>query len=179
MRCGDDVLKIQIREKLDREEESRNMFMKHVSGCIYMAVLEEEDCVDSVFASIDAAISYGKEHCDETFKIDKVILEDAPEAGVGADTLTVGEAEFKKDGTWISCSCQDTAEPGFVFINAIQPEGFEDAYIPVLNPFEKGDIVKSRWGYYGIVDESQKEWKKQVEKHRNGSRKPGTKTAAT
>ena len=46
-----------------------------------------------------------------------------------------------------------------MIINAIQPEGFEDAYIPVLNPFEYGDIVRIMGdSRLAVVITGQEEW---------------------
>ena len=53
-----------------------------------------------------------------------------------------GRAVFKMDGTLVSCECCSPRKIEFKVINSIEPVGFEEAYIPVLNSFEYGDIVR-------------------------------------
>lgn len=139
----DKELKEQIQKRLDAEAEEEKAFMLRDSDYVHMVFLDDAKNAESVFVSVDAAIAYGKENCDETFKINKEILEDRLDDDADAEQglLLGGEAEFKKDGTLLSCRCWGLKEPDVVFINDIEPEGFEEAYIPVLNPFEYGDIV--------------------------------------
>lgn len=77
-----------------------------------------------------------------------------------------GFIRFDREGE-VRCVCSYEI-PGLFDSDSIEEmcRHFSEMYFEVPNPFEKGDIVKSHWGYYGIVDESQKEWKEQVEKHR-------------
>ena len=43
---------------------------------------------------------------------------------------------------------------------------FSEMYFELPNPFERGDIVKTCWGSYGIVGMTSEEWKKRVAKHK-------------
>lgn len=166
----DDVLKGQIQKRLDAEVEEERMFMIRDSGYVHSVFLDDAKNAGSVFASVDAAIAYGKENCDETFKIDKAILEDRlesmePDEDKEQGSLLGGEAEFKKDGTLLSCRCWGSKEPDFVILGGIEPEGFEEAYIPVLNPFEYGDIVRIIGDDRpAVVVTSKERWKESLER---------------
>ncbi len=157
---ADEVLKEQIEKRLEIEREMQRTFMIHDSDYVHSVMLDDAKNSDSVFASIDAAILYGKENCEKTFKISKAILEDKLEADMEERILLGGEAEFKKDGAMIYCACYHSKEIVVTINNAIDPTCFEDAYIPVLNPFEYGDIVHIMGDSRpAIVVVSQEQWK--------------------
>lgn len=157
---ADEVLKEQIEKRLEIERETERAFMIHDSDYVHSVILDDAENSDSVFASIDAAILYGKENCEETFKISKAILEDKLEPGMEERILLGGEAKFKKDGTMIYCECYNSKEIEVIFINGIEATSFEEAYIPVPNPFEYGDIVHIMGDSRpAIVVTSQEQWK--------------------
>lgn len=157
---SDEILKEQIQKRLETEVEKKREFMLCGNNYVHSVVLDEERNTDSVFLSIDTAILYGKENCEETFKISKAILEDKLEFNTEERILLGGEANFKKDGTIIDCECYYSKEIEVTLINAIEPTGFEDAYISVLNPFEYGDIVHIiDDSHPAVVITSQEHWK--------------------
>ena len=145
----DEVLKKQIKARLDREAEIEEAFMSRDKDYIQLVLLDDSDDADRVFESMDSAIAYGKEECEETFHISKHILEERVSPDDNKDSDKTGEylvlggyAAFKKDGTLISCSYYTSRDYSFTFLNHVEPESFEEAYVPVLNPFEYGDIVR-------------------------------------
>jgi hypothetical protein len=107
-----------------------------------MVTLYGETEANRVFSSLDAAIEYGKQLCIHSFRVDKEMLEDLMETDPEKGILLGGHAEFRKDGTLISCSCYTLGETEFTILNGLEPSNFEEAYIPLLNPFEYGDIVR-------------------------------------
>lgn len=139
----DNVLKEQIREKLDIQAKTEEYFMKQDDNYVYLVVLDDAEAANNVFVSLDNALLYGKENCEENFKISKMILEERL-ASVTSDegSLPGGMAGFKKDGTLLFCVCYDSREIEFTLVGAEEPTSFENAYIPLLNPFEYGDIVR-------------------------------------
>lgn len=163
----DNALKGQIRKRLDAEAGEERAFMSRGSGYVHGVFPDDAGMAKGMFASVDAAIAYGRESCEETFRINKSILGDgpAPDADAEQGILLEGWAEFKKDGTLLSCCCRSSKDPGFVIANSIEPEGFEEAYIPVLNPFEYGDIVRVIGDDRpAVVVTSQKDWNGHLER---------------
>lgn len=135
-------LKTQIQNRLVMEEKTIEAFMSHDSRHIHLVTLDDSDSIYGIFNSIDAAVSYGKENCNRTFHIRKELPDDAVVSDTDKNLLLYGNAELKNDGAILHCKCQFSEDPSFIFINAIEATGFEEAYIPVLNPFEYGDIVR-------------------------------------
>ena len=168
---SDEVLKEQIQKRLETEAETKREFMFCDNNYVHSVVLDEERNVGSIFLSIDAAILYGKENCEKIFSVSKAIPENKIETD--ARILLGGHASFKKDGTMIDCQCYYSEEMEITLINAIEPTGFEEAYISVLNPFEYGDIVHiigdSR---PAIVVTSQEHWEKTKERQRQSKFPP-------
>lgn len=165
----DTVLKEQIQRRLDIEVETERAFMSRDSDYIHTVILDDSRDADGVFASIDAAVAYGKENCEETFKISKAILEDKINPNEAENILLGGDAVMKKDGTLIYCNCYNSKEVEVVLINSIEPSGFEEAYVSVQNPFEYGDIVRIEGdadSRPAIVVTSQKHWKEIKERQK-------------
>lgn len=161
---GDTNLKVQIQARLDVEAETERVFMSLSNNYIHMVQLDDDKDADSVFTSVDAAVLHGKENCEETFKICKVVLEDALDPNAEDNVLLGGEAKFKKDGTLISCDIYYSREKEFTIVNAVTPTSFEDAYIPVLNPFEYGDSVRIMGdSRLAVVTTSQQDWQRRKE----------------
>ena len=134
--------------------------MSRDSDYVHSVIVDDSTEADGVFISVDEAILYGKENCEKTFKISKAILEDKLESDTKERVLLGGEAEFKKDGAMIYCACYHSKEIEVTISNAVDSTGFEDAYIPVLNPFEYGDIVHIMGDSRpAIVVVSQEQWK--------------------
>lgn len=155
----DEELKVQIQKRLYFEKEMQEIFFRQENGYIYPIWLDDDRDADRVFSSVDAAMAYGKAQCYETYKIRKEILDDLIDENTEENILLCITAEFKKDGTIIDCDRCNFKEHGFVIINALEADGFEEAYIPVLNPYEYGDIVRIMGDDRpALVVTSQKHW---------------------
>lgn len=169
---ADEILKEQIQKRLETEAEKEKLFMLHDSDYVHSVVLDGGKSTDGVFHSIDAAILYGKENCEETFEIRKDLLEDKVEMDMDENVLLGGKAEFKKDGSIVCCECYNSKEIEFTILNGIEAADFEEAYIEVMNPFEYGDIVHMIGDSRpAIVVTSQEYWKKTKE-HQKQSKFP-------
>ena len=167
----DVVLREQIEKRLMTEWEKKRAFMSRDSDYVHSVIVDDSTEADGVFISVDEAILYGKENCDETFKIIKNILEEKIEPKMEGKILLSGEAEFKKDGTMVDCVCRTSKEVGFVFLNELEPTGFEEAYISVLNPFEYGDIVHIMGSSLAaIVVSGKDEWEERKERWKRNNR---------
>jgi len=137
----DAELKSQIQKRISVEEETMTAFMNCDNGYIHTIKLDDSDHISGVFNLINPAVSFGKENCRRIFHIRNELPNDNVASDTNKNFLLYGNAEFKKDGTMIDCECHFSDDPSFTLLNAIEPSGFEEAYIPVLNPFEYGDIV--------------------------------------
>lgn len=171
----DEALKTQIQKWLDIEAETERIFTKNDDRYFYIFVSDDEDEWESCyFASLDAAITHGKDHSKETFKILKAPFSDKF-GGCFADNdsdkiYLGGQAWYTKDGILFDCECA-TGEIRFSFSHP-NPSCFEDAYISLQSPFEIGDIVRivgdSR---PAIVQVSREEWLHDLERNCSGVRK--------
>lgn len=65
----DNALKGQIQKRLDAEAAEERAFMSRGSGYVHGVFPDDADMAKGMFASIDAAIAYGRESCEETFRI--------------------------------------------------------------------------------------------------------------
>lgn len=163
----DEGLKQQIRQRLDAEKATQESFMYCDNDYVHLVFLDDSDDADRVFSSVHTAIEFGITECDETFRIDKEVLDDQLASNTDKRTLLGGRAVFQKDGTLISCDCYNSREIEFTFLNTVEPSGFEEAYIPVLNPFEYGDIVQVMGDDRpAIVVTSQNSWNDTLERLR-------------
>lgn len=120
----------------------------------------------------------------ENFKIRKEPFADkfdGSAANDNSDTMyAAGQAQYTKDGVLLECECY--AERISINFSHPYPSRFEDAYIPLQSPFELGDIVKMTGDSRpAIVQVSQEDWKRSLERNTNGSRKipPTTTTPAS
>lgn len=171
----DEVLKEQIRERLATEAENERIFLENDGRYFFIYVPDNEDEWESCyFSTLDAAIAYGKDHSKETFQIRKESFADkfdGSAANNNSDAMYIGgQARYTKDGVLLECECY-TEETSISFSHPYQSR-FEDAYIPLQNPFEFGDIVKMAGDSRpAIVEVSQEDWKRDLERNANGSRK--------
>ena len=170
----DEMLKEQIRERLAAEAENERIFLENDGRYFFIFVPDDESEWGSrYFSTLDAAIAYGKDHSKETFQIRKESFTDKFDGSAvnnDSDKMYVGgQAQYTKGGVLLECACY-TEETSISFSHPYQSR-FEDAYIPLQNPFELGDIVKivgdSR---PAIVEVSQEDWKRSLERNTNGSR---------
>lgn len=170
----DEVLKKQIRERLAAEAENERIFLENDGRYFFIFIPDDESEWGSrYFSTSEAAIAYGKDHSKETFQIRKESFADKLDgSAVNNDSDKMyagGQAKYTKGGVLLECECY-TEETSISFSHP-HPSRFEDAYIPLQNPFELGDIVKivgdSR---PAIVEVSQEAWKRAIERNTNGSR---------
>lgn len=168
----DEVLKEQIRERLAAEAENERIFLENDGRYFFIFVPDDEDEWKSCyFSTSEAAIAYGKDHSKEIFQIRKESFADkfdGSTANNDSDKMYVGgQARYTKDGVLLECAYYTEG----ISFSHLHPSRFEDAYIPLQNPFELGDIVKivgdSR---PAIVEVSQEDWKRALERNTNGSR---------
>ena len=168
----DEVLKEQIRERLAAEAENERIFLEN-DGCYFFIFIpdDEDEWGSRYFSTLDAAIAYGKDHSKETFQIRKESFTDkfdGSAANNDSDKMYVGgQAQYTKGGVLLECAYYTE---GISFSHP-HPSRFEDAYIPLQNPFEFGDIVKIAGdSRLAIVHVSQEAWKRALERNTNGSR---------
>lgn len=181
----DEVLKEQIRERLAAEAENKRIFLENDGRYFFIFVPDGENEWESrYFSTLDAAIAYGKDHSKETFQIRKESFTDkfdGSAANNDSDKMYVGgQAQYTKGGVLLECACY-TEETSINFSHPYQSR-FEDAYIPLQSPFELGDIVKIAGDSRpAIVEVSQEDWKRALERNTNGSREipPATTTSAS
>lgn len=170
----DEMLKEQIRERLAAEAENERIFLENDGSYFFIFIPDDEDEWGSrYFSTLDAAIAYGKDHSKETFQIRKESFTDkfdGSAANNDSDKMYVGgQAQYTKGGVLLECACY-TEETSINFSHPYQSR-FEDAYIPLQNPFELGDIVKIAGDSRpAIVEVSQEDWKSALERNTNGSR---------
>lgn len=160
----DDLLKAQIYERLDAERDRGQRFEGNDGRCVFICTPSGEDPKEkwdsSYFATLKAAIAYGKEESLGIFQIEKKIFEDCRTDDDSDEMNAVdGCAWYTKDGELIHCT-------DFPYMFGIRgslsdedPSRFEDAYIPLQNPFEIGDIVRIVGDSQpAIVQESREQW---------------------
>lgn len=170
----DEVLKEQIRERLAAEAENERFFLENDGRYLFIFVPDDESEWGSrYFSALDVAIAYGKEHSKETFQIRKESFADkfdGSAANDNSDAMYIGgQARYTKGGVLLECECY--AEETSISFSHLHPSRFEDAYIPLQNPFELGDIVKMAGDSRpAIVEVSQEAWKRALERNTNGSR---------
>lgn len=170
----DEVLKEQIRERLATQAENERIFLENDGSYFFIFVPDDEsEWGNRYFSTLDAAIVYGKDHSKETFQIRKESFADKLDGSAvnnDSDKMYIGgQARYTKDGVFLECECY-TEETSISFSHPYQSR-FEDAYIPLQNPFELGDIVKMAGDSRpAIVEVSQEAWKRALERNTNGSR---------
>lgn len=164
----DEVLKKQIQARLDFVAKSEELFMKEDSDYVYLVVLDEDEATDCVFATLAPAISYGKENCEEDFRINKVILEEKVVRDSDDEQMLGGTAGFTKAGEMTFCTYYNSREIEFMIVGAEESTSFEDGYIPLLNPFEYGDIVRIKGDTRpAIVVTPNQQWYETMERMKN------------
>lgn len=166
----DKILKAQIKERLDAEREAARRFQGNDGGCFFICKPSDEDSEEGescYFTTLKAAIAYGKEESCGIFCIEKKIFEDCRINNDTDEAYAVnGCAWYTKDGEMIHC-----ARPPYMFgitgdIANESSARFEDAYIPLQNPFEAGDIVRIAGDSRpAIVQESREQWYSLLERN--------------
>lgn len=176
----DGSLKTQIYERLDVERKAAQRFRENDGRYFFICTssentLEEEwdrekQCGSSYFITLEAAIVYGKEESEGIFTVEKKIFEDClaednPEDDQKVTDVLDTRAWYTKDGVPIHCSCfpYDLGVTGRIG-GYKDPSRFENAYIPLQNPFEIGDIVRDVvWTRPAVVQTRREAWNRRPE----------------
>lgn len=117
------------------------------------------------YSTWDAALAEGKARCTEYetgFTIRKMLPE---------DKMPSDEAWEQDDELYLSYDYDIHGELKSISYN-YSPDyywEFMETWFEFPNPFEKGDIIKTHWGLYGIVETTQQNWKLMMDRHRKDS----------
>ena len=155
----DEQLKSQIQRRLDHENGILRHFFKEDHHDIHEVYLDHEYHSAQVFRSLTEAINYGKENCKESFQICE---ETSDQHTNSSHNTSIGvTVDFLKDGAIISCFYYGSEEDDENCLHMSESNSFEEAYFPVLNPFDRGDIVRIIGDKRpAIVMTSQEDWNK-------------------
>lgn len=153
----DEQLKSQIQRRLDHENGILRHFFKEDHHVIHEVYLDYECHPAQVFRSLTDAVNYGKEYCKKSFQICK---ETSDQHTNSSHNTSIGvTVEFLKDGAIISCFYSWSEEDDKNCLRMSESNSFEEAYFPVLNPFDRGDIVRIIGDNRpAIVMTSQEDW---------------------
>lgn len=185
----DTSLKEQILARLTSDRQELEVFWNNTEGYVYAVERCEDDDICGYFASADLAYAHGmKQKCK--FEIGKYLivgfngreakkskgyfnpnLMDEPDIEkciTEHDYRGFSEAgaQYDREGTleyfWSSEIERTDAEN---LDRAFDPVRFENAFIFVPNPFERGDIVRLTTDHkgHGVVATSQQEWEEFLE----------------
>lgn len=164
----DEELREQITTYLEYEEQAIQTFKENGDRrCVYILKVREdggswdgEYLPHGYFFDWETAFEFGKRE-KTLFNIEKYLIDEVCEFDDGTCYQNwISELRFDKDGGMICVSSRE--------IPCIEQDNhhFTEMYFEVPNPFEQGDIIKTRGGYYGIVETSQEDWKKDVARHK-------------
>lgn len=177
---ADEPLKTQIYERLDTERETARLFKENDARCFFICAPDDSDKEAEwhvrYFATLEAAVAYGRDEASGNFKVEKEAFGDkldgcrAGDDPDGTDMMG-GCAWYTKDGMLLDCECYPCTSEICIRFSHGDPSRFEDAYIPLQSPFEIGDIVRVAGDSRpAIVQVSQEEWKRGLERNTDGSR---------
>lgn len=171
---ADKSLKTQINERLDAEREAEQRFWENDGRYFFVCTPSDEgprkEWGSCYFAALETAKAYGKKESLGVFDIEKRIFEDyCPDDDLAGADIAEGRAWYTKDGEMLHCA-------SFPYMLGISRDldcggsaRFEDAYIPLQNPFERGDIVRIAGDSRpAIVQESREQWDSLVERNLKG-----------
>lgn len=173
----DGELREQIMAWLEWHEKALRLFQENNERQhVYILKVQEEGgswdgeyLPRGYFFHWEEAFAFGKKEA-APFEIEKYKVGDVSAYDDGTCShLSESDVRFDKDGEmrFIS-SC---IIPG-VLDSLEEGRGhFSDMYFEVPNPFERGDIVKTHWGFYGVVGMSSKHWKERVAQKKQMIRK--------
>lgn len=170
----DKELQKQIAGYLSREGNNLHAFKENSDkSCVYLLKVNYGDGPyqtmppDGCFFDWEMACEYGKK-TGMPFAVEKHMVGDIKnrERYGRLDSHEIAWLEFDSGGEAVYFGYMENASDG------TEPECSADflyAFFEVPNPFEKGDIVKlAGEEAYGIVRTSQKSWKEDLDKHREG-----------
>ena len=184
----DMTLKAQIEERVAYDHKAIALFCDRHDGFIYALNSPEPDGEDNIigyFRTAKLAADYGVE-AGRDFQIRKhqlidegtepikgwclisPVLEPDPEKQIvefDFPGMPVAEISFNRFGTMMRYWTQETSREEALRVESLSRERFENAFVPVPDPFEEGDIVR-RVGEdrTGIVKTSQREWQATLER---------------
>lgn len=179
-RTADVSLKAQIYERLDTERKTAKLFKENDGRCFFICEpgddSSEAEWQGRYFTTLEAAVAYGREESQGTFKVEKEIFwdklggcrtDDEPD---GVDIMG-GCAWYTKDGELLDCEYYSFATEISISFSYGDPSRFEDAYVPLQSPFEIGDIVRIVGDTRpAIVEVSQEQWRHSLEWNTKGER---------
>ena len=190
----DEALKDRIMENLVLDQVWLDAFWNNTEGYVYEVQswdTMEEPFICGRFATADMAYAYGVKQ-RRRFMIKKFLIVGSPGQnqqrikGVFCPRVNwdVDLTIVTEENGWSSVACADYSADGILefflssewspeiersterLIKKINdPENYENAFLSVPNPFERGDIVKIVGdGKHGIIGTSQQEWQELLEK---------------
>lgn len=166
-RTDDEALKTQLQERLAAEAESERELAEDSEGYLYIFEPDDTDKWEQdFFSTLESAVAYGKEHSGKTFKITKVAFGDKVDQCLkdsDGNKIVCVYAEYTTDGTLTECTSHTE---GISFsICGEQANRFEEAYIPLENPFKPGDIVRMIGNSTpAVVEYTQAQWDEKVKR---------------
>ncbi len=176
-KTADRILQTQIYERLDAERETTKLFEKNDGRCFFICESgdnsTETEWQGRYFTTLEAAVAYGREESQGTFKVEKEAFWDKPGDCRTDDEPDImgGCAWYTKDGELLDCGCYSLASEVSINFSCGDPSRFEDAYIPLQSPFEIGDIVRIVGDTRpAIVQVSQEQWIRDLEWNADGAR---------
>ncbi|MCR2049154.1 hypothetical protein NSB25_17960 [Acetatifactor muris] len=175
---ADEALRAQIHERLDTERERLQLFEESDGRCFFICAPDDSGRETGwhcrYFTTLEAAVAYGRDEAQGTFKVEKEFFWDMIDGcspDDGADMMG-GLAWYTEDGMLLGCECYPyMSEEIAVRFSHGDPSRFEDVYIPLQSPFEAGDIVRMVGDTRpAVVQVSQEEWRQSLERDTNGPR---------
>lgn len=193
---ADETLKEQIAERLRVDREDMDAFFNNTGDFIYKADVydPEDDKPDTIGYFRTAGLAY--EHAKKKgfkFAIEKYRIIDADTPPYKSKGYTnpflfpdMSEEELVTEYDWSYCACGDLqynkyGELTYFWSREVERDDkekqrlifddhrFENAFVAVPNPFEKGDIVSSLHnGAHGIINTSRAENEEYTEKVKSG-----------
>lgn len=144
----DEKLNTEIRERIAYEERAYACFMADSDpGCIYIVHPDDNGAYEEeYFASEGNAITYGVNHCEKEFSVEKRWLSDRNPEGASAEN---GDEDLGSENTVLSAyyyTAQGDIRYGIsneyrAPFNEEDPERFECMFLHIKSPFGMGDIV--------------------------------------
>lgn len=165
---ADEELRAKITAYLAYEEQGIRLFKENEDRrCVYVLKVREEGgfwdgeyLPRGYFSGWETAFRYGKKEA-ALFTVEKYRVDAAGEFEDGTCAHhPIAELGFDKNGEILFIASSEVPDR-----DKSLSRYFSRPYFEVPNPFERGDIVKTIWGAYGIADSTQEEWKKEAARH--------------
>lgn len=165
----DEALKAQLQERLSVAAESERELAEDSEGYLYIFESDDTDeWEQDFFSTLEAAVAHGKEHSRKTFKITKVAFGDRMDQcskDRDGNNIVCVYAEYTTDG--VLTECISHAEGISFHICGELGNRFEEAYIPLKDPFKPGDIVRMIGDSTpAVVEYTQAQWDESTKRTR-------------